>query len=730
MIKAWQRIVFLLGVSLMALGAGGCTGDGEGRTGSPDGIGLGVIPKEASISVGEQITFSSPNGPSDCVHGKVYWLSEKRRVATIDEDTGKATGVAVGKAIVRAYCEGVPASPGSLSGPATLNVTGDIEVSPAKATIRVGKTQIFTADDGPCPDGVPLTWKSSNLKVASVNETSGRAEGIGAGIATITAECSAGNRTFSGTAELTVLALPAITVSPSEVTIGLDGGTQKFTATVSNGTCDNGTSPTWESLNPRIATIDAVSGVATGLEEGEATIEANCVVEGVRISGEATLGVTGLRMIVISPETARVDVGSTQTFLATVINGDCDDGDPFTWKSLDHDVATVSDTGVATGVSAGKTTISAGCGIEGIAMAAMAELFVGEPTITVDPGTASIALTGTQSFTATFSNGECDNQTSPTWESSETGVATIDATSGEATPVAGGVATITASCVSDGALVSGTADLTVTTEPAITVATDSPRIGVGGQSTFTATVSNGPCDSDADPAWESSDPGVATIAADVGTNLAQATGVATGMTTMTASCEINGALISGTADLTVGALLVSPADFTAPSLNGAGGTALTLQYSQDGGQTVTWSSSNELVATVDASTGLVTMVAAGTTTLTATETSASVSGSTGLTVIDGHLSEIALTPDGLGLPVDVPAGTTQAFTATGTFVGTATTTEDLTSDCNWTASGDGTVATVDAAGVVTGVAAGGPVDITCTYPLDPAHEATQDVTVP
>ncbi|PIZ05238.1 MAG: hypothetical protein COY58_00075, partial [Gammaproteobacteria bacterium CG_4_10_14_0_8_um_filter_38_16] len=68
-------------------------------------------------------------------------------------------------------------------------------------------------------------------------------------------------------------------------------------------------------------------------------------------------------------------------------------------------------------------------------------------SITVSPSTASVAVGNTTSaFTAdcTYSTGEAACPSSLTWSSSDTQVATINATSGVATGVAAGSSNITA----------------------------------------------------------------------------------------------------------------------------------------------------------------------------------------------------------------------------------------------------------------------------------------------
>ncbi len=119
---------------------------------------------------------------------------------------------------------------------------------------------------------------------------------------------------------------------------------------------------------------------------------------------------------------------------------------------------------------------------------------------------------------------------------------------------------------------------------------------------------------------------------------------------------------------------------------------------------VTWSSSNTAVATIDNAAGmngLATSKSPGTTTITAT--SGSVSAFTTLTVTAAQLVSIAITPAN----VSIPTGTTQQYAATGTYSDNSV--QDATSSATWSSSSTA-VATISNAtssiGIVTSIAAG------------------------
>src|SRR2546422_70062 len=122
------------------------------------------------------------------------------------------------------------------------------------------------------------------------------------------------------------------------------------------------------------------------------------------------------------------------------------------------------------------------------------------------------------------------------------------------------------------------------------------------------------------------------------------------------------------------------------------------------GRTVTWTTSNATVATVDVN-GLVTGKTAGGP-VTVTATSEGKSGTSAITVNPAPVASVSVTPS----PASVAVGTTLQRTATPKdAAGNALTGRTIT----WVTS-DANLATVDANGLVTGKAAGGPVTITAT----------------
>ncbi len=133
--------------------------------------------------------------------------------------------------------------------------------------------------------------------------------------------------------------------------------------------------------------------------------------------------------------------------------------------------------------------------------------------------------------------------------------------------------------------------------------------------------------------------------------------------------------------------------FTASGVNDDGSTS---------NVNATWTSSDQTVATIDAS-GLATALKAGSTTITATSTGTpSVSGTTTLTVTTSALTSITVTDTTNGNISMI--GLTDQFHATAHFADGST--QDITSTATWTSSNTLIATITSPGGLATGVGSG------------------------
>ena len=150
-----------------------------------------------------------------------------------------------------------------------------------------------------------------------------------------------------------------IEVSPSSHTFTAIGETHTFTATVlPSDAADN--SVTWSSSNTSVATVNPTTGTVTSVADGTCTITATAN-DGSGVSGSASVIVDTYvypTSVSVTPATGEIFVGETLQLTATVLPDNANNKS-VTWSSDNNSVATVSATGLVTGVAAGSVTITA-----------------------------------------------------------------------------------------------------------------------------------------------------------------------------------------------------------------------------------------------------------------------------------------------------------------------------------------------------------------------------------
>ena len=536
------------------------------------------------------------------------------------------------------------------NGPESVSLVS-VEVTPAGSTIAKDTTKQFTAtgfySDNSTKDLTSsATWSSSDRTIATIN-AAGLATGAGVGSPTITAV--SGNVTGTTSLKVTSATLVSINVTPTN-SVMAKSTTRQFTATglFSDGTNQDLTNQaTWSSSTESFATVsDAFGskGLATSVEAGPTNIKATIGTT----SGENALTVTNATLVSISVTSSNPSMakGTTKQFTATGTFSDNsvqEVTDQASWSSSTASVATIGDTAASKGLARSAATGST-------VITATVATVSGTQTLTVTDATlASIAVTTTNSsiakgwtsqFTATgtFSDKTTQDITSTvTWNSSKVNVATISnaaKSNGLATSAATGSTTITANA----GAVSGTSTLTVTnvTLKSIAVATTTSSIAKGRTSQFTATgtfTDNSTQVITSTVSWSSLSDTVTTIS-----NAAGSYGLAKSIGTGTATIKATLGDVSGTSTLEVTAAALESVSVTPTNKSIALGATLQLTaagVSSDNQPLVTpvsWSSSNEAVATVD-STGLAKGLKLGTTTITALDPVSKKTGTTMLTVV-------------------------------------------------------------------------------------------------
>ena len=497
-----------------------------------------------------------------------------------------------------------------------------------------------------------------------------------------------------------------ITLFPSDATINI-GDSFKLTATVLP---ENTTDKTifWKSENKNVASV-ASDGTVTGVSVGVANITATC--GDVSATCKVTVNPVPANRIELNVSDMTLRVGQTDKLIATVSPDNTTDKS-VTWTSDSPEIASISSDGTVTGISIGIANITATCG--DVSVTCKVTVYpVPANRIELNVSDMTLLIGQTDKLIATVSP---DNTTdkSVTWTSDRPEIASISS-DGTVTGVSVGVANITATCGD----VSATCKVTVNPVPAnrIELNVSDMTLRVGERDKLMVTVSP---DNAADKTitWTSDNPAIATVAPD-GT----VTGVSVGVTLITATCGE----VSASCKVTVNPVPVSTVELNVSDMTILVGQRdkLTATVSPDNAadKTITWTSDNPAIATVDPD-GTVTGVSVGVTLITAT--CGEVSASCKVRVNPVEITSIELSLENVTMLI----GTTTTLTA-------KVYPENVTNPVIIWSSANPSIASVNGSGIITAnqegetriTASCGEITATCKVTVTPVTPSSIDLNV-
>ena len=559
---------------------------------------------ELALRKGKTEKLSVTYNPEDADEKDVTWTSSNPAVATVTD--GKIDALKDGTAVITAAVEDKTA---------TCTVTVKEEplqsISLNKISMELAKTENETLEVTYNPvdttDDKTVTWTSANTGVATVEN--GVVTGVGVGTTTITA--TVGNKT--ATCDITVTSpLKGIKVNPADVTV-LKNQSQTVSVEYLPADTTDDKTITWSIDNSKIADIaeNGAEVTITGKKQGEAVVTATSA-NGLTSTCKVEVKEVPITAIKLDVTSKKLEPGEIQTVNVEYLPADTTDEKAVTWKSSNTDVATVDENGVITAVASGQADITA---TTANGVSAICKITVPIHLNGISLEKTSLNLRKGQSSEALSVVYDPVNTTDelPTiWSSSDETVATVNA-QGVVTGLKEGTATIK---VQVGTF-SATCEVTVSEIHVneLKVAEDTPSKLYKGQShKLNVKVLPEDTTDDVELIYESSDDAVATISAD-GTVTAVKEGTAQ-ITIKTADGRVSTVYEVNVKEIPLQKIVfqekVTPLE--------EGKTAqLTILYNPadtTDAKDVTWSSSDESVATIDQN-GLLTAVKVGKTTITA-----------------------------------------------------------------------------------------------------------------
>ena len=580
--------------------------------GEPTAIKLST--SSVAIGLGETYDglYVAATQPSGAM-AQVTWSSSKESIVAVDPLTGAVTGVKTGSATITAITRN------GKKAKCTVKVrkapTG-MTLKPAALKVLWGsEAQRLTLKLSGNVASAKITYTSSDPLVATVDET-GLVTPIGVGSAIIKA--TAYNGAYAQAA-VTVLDVPGIVkLSDTDVTISV--GSKTFlsaSATAKDGQETlatlryyvDGSSP-----NPGSVKVDAKTGKITAVTPGTAYV--NAITQNNVFAADPCV-VTVMPKLKSLSIPSKYTMSAEQTLpalegLLVYADGSTQPATGLTWTSSNKKVLTVdAETGELTGIKKGTATLKAK---SPTGKSASCKVTVTQAPTGIDFAVETLKLSAggsTFKLGVTVANGSAEGVT---FTSSDTAVATV-ADNGRITTVNPGTATITGETYNG---LTATCAVTVTDLPA-SLSFSETRHTLSTTESYVPDVTI----KAADGSEAVSDLSFRILSGAQCIDLDTSTGEITGKAAGTAEVSVvthNGISASNTCVVTVVASPTAVALDASRLILGVGevdSLKASVTVASGGNDSVTWSSSKEGVATVDAN-GTVTGVARGSAVITAT----------------------------------------------------------------------------------------------------------------
>ena len=262
--------------------------------------------------------------------------------------------------ILSACNEGRVADPGAEVGNVSEASSLGLANGAAGDTLAIGDTVQLTANLRRHPNRAESTvWTSSAPSVASVSST-GLVTALSAGETMI----NASNGFRSDSARIVVKAatvvVASVVIAPDSTSVAV-GDTTRLIATVldSAGTVLYGRTVHWQVADTTIAVVS--DGRVSAQKAGSTTLSAESDGKTGTAKLVVVLAPVSVASIVVSPTTANVSAGQKAQLVATVrdAQGGVLTDRTVTWTSSNQQIATVSATGLVSGVAPGSVSVTA-----------------------------------------------------------------------------------------------------------------------------------------------------------------------------------------------------------------------------------------------------------------------------------------------------------------------------------------------------------------------------------
>lgn len=471
----------------------------------------------------------------------------------------------------------------------------------------------------------------------------------------------------------------------------------------------------WASSNESVATVDA-EGKVTAVGPGDATITASSDDVSTMVGIHVVSDKKPLTNISLNKTALSLETGQSQKLTITYVPSDTTDSKTATWSSSNESIAKVDSDGKVTAVATGQAIITAKVGDKtSTCVVTVAQATRPLKSIKFSQKNYYVVVGKTKTLKVVYNPSNTTDSKTIKWKTADKNTVSFPAVTGD--PIVNkktvkgvkvGKTTITATMSKNSSILAETTVHVLEKAVALTgisLKTTKPTISVGQTATITTTYSPSNTTTGRGLSWTSSDPSIATVVSNGMTGQSTVTGIKAGEVTITAKSTVK-EKVSDTIKIKV---IESQIPMTSISMKSATYSILKGQSKTFAGEVVynpsnttdsrnlEWTSSNEKVATVNKSTGVVKGIASGTATITAKSTSKGFTTTAKVTVSEKHTTGIVLNKTS----VTISKGKTTTLSVKTWKPSDTTDSKKIT----WTSSNK-KVATVDSNGKVKGIAKG------------------------
>lgn len=326
--------------------------------------------EEISLRPGGSYKIDTVIYPSNATNKNITWETNDSRIATVNND-GTVVALRSGETYITGYTSNDKKVTVKVIVTPNAVTVDDLEISPSEMTIVKGDTYNLTAKLIPSNASYEeIAWSSSNYDIVSVDN--GQIKGLKVGSAVITATTNGLEAYATIEVKNNIIEVDSVSINEDSLTLKV-GDTSKISVKILPNNATN-QSLVYSVNNSNVSVNN--KGIITALKSGTSiitvsstngknstmtvTVEEDTIVNPTDpgTSTPSTPTINKVTEILLNLSNVGLHIGQTKQMKATVLPLNAVNNE-ITWVSSNAGVATVSSSGLLTGINPGTAQISA-----------------------------------------------------------------------------------------------------------------------------------------------------------------------------------------------------------------------------------------------------------------------------------------------------------------------------------------------------------------------------------